>query len=340
VNKVFLAGINGFGRFGLHLLRYWLLNNNTANFNIGFINDRLLSIDKMKNIILTDKYVHIGNYVTSSDDNLIKFNICGVNKTIAFTNCSDQNIWWNDEVDFFFECSGENTSKLNAAKFLRGKVRCVLISATSYDSDGIFIYGYNHNLLDAEKHKIFSYGSCTVNAYVPFANWVNKKFTVVSSDVTIVHNIPQWQLSVPSNKSPRIKSCTLEKVAPTLLKFINEKNFAVHYCLIPYSGVSLITIRFQVRTRFVTRQHIINTLKHKIRQGNLKGLVQFDQYFPTDINTYKFTNASVVLFEDSVRVIGNNLYFYGVFDNENSVNRYFDIINHYSSTINPNITNV
>ena len=34
-----IAGINGFGRFGLHLLKYWLDRASSSNFSIGYIND-------------------------------------------------------------------------------------------------------------------------------------------------------------------------------------------------------------------------------------------------------------------------------------------------------------
>ena len=39
------TGINGFGRVGLHLLKYWLDRNNDTNFDINFINDDFITID-------------------------------------------------------------------------------------------------------------------------------------------------------------------------------------------------------------------------------------------------------------------------------------------------------
>ena len=33
------TGINGFGRVGLHLLKYWLDRNDESNFDIKYIND-------------------------------------------------------------------------------------------------------------------------------------------------------------------------------------------------------------------------------------------------------------------------------------------------------------
>ena len=39
------AGINGFGRFGLHLIKYWLDRHEESDFTINYINDDTLTID-------------------------------------------------------------------------------------------------------------------------------------------------------------------------------------------------------------------------------------------------------------------------------------------------------
>ena len=56
------AGINGFGRFGLHLLKYWLDRNNQSDFNILYINDDHLDINKVYDLIINDKYVKFNKY--------------------------------------------------------------------------------------------------------------------------------------------------------------------------------------------------------------------------------------------------------------------------------------
>ena len=39
-----VVGINGFGRFGLHLLKYWLDRSSKSSFKIDYINDDYLDI--------------------------------------------------------------------------------------------------------------------------------------------------------------------------------------------------------------------------------------------------------------------------------------------------------
>ena len=56
------AGINGFGRFGLHLLKYWLDRDNEANFTINYINDDTLTILQSYEIIIKDEFVIFNKY--------------------------------------------------------------------------------------------------------------------------------------------------------------------------------------------------------------------------------------------------------------------------------------
>ncbi len=69
--QVQTAGMNGFGRFGLHLLKYWLDNISKSNFSIAYINDYVLDIKKIYNIITTDQYVKFSGYKISHDDNFL-----------------------------------------------------------------------------------------------------------------------------------------------------------------------------------------------------------------------------------------------------------------------------
>ena len=51
------AGVSGFGRFGLHLLKYLLDRLNQSNFSISYINDEVIDIKQALEIIVTDKFL-------------------------------------------------------------------------------------------------------------------------------------------------------------------------------------------------------------------------------------------------------------------------------------------
>ena len=57
-----ITGINGFGRFGIHLLKYWLDRSNEAEFTINYINDDHLSIQEIFQIINNDDAVVFNKY--------------------------------------------------------------------------------------------------------------------------------------------------------------------------------------------------------------------------------------------------------------------------------------
>mgnify|MGYP001973131466 CR=1 FL=1 len=57
-----IAGINGFGRFGLHLLKYWLDRASSSNFNIGYINDDTITIDQALDTLHNDNKVFFTKY--------------------------------------------------------------------------------------------------------------------------------------------------------------------------------------------------------------------------------------------------------------------------------------
>lgn len=319
------AGINGFGRFGLHLLKYWLDRKDLANFKISYINDDSLTIQDAFNIINNDAYVNFDRYkVILSSDEIIFLSRDGIRDAISYTNSQKEQIPWFGQPDIFLECSGKNTSSKDCQSYLIKNTKSVFISATSWDSKNL-IYGFNHQDL-AENDRIVSYGSCTVNAYVPLANYLNKKYGVQESDANFVHNIPEYKLK--NFNTLQRKFCTLEKSGPNLLGFINKDNFTVNYTVVPYDGVSMLDFRFKLQ-KDALKEDIVRDLEQAFLEGELKGLYGLEEK-DKGPQAHKFTTNSAVFIKDNIRLLNNNLYLYGYFDNENSVNRYFDLVNYTS----------
>ena len=237
-------GINGFGRFGLHLLKYWLDRASDTSFNIKYINDDYLSIDEAYKIILQDSAVIFNKYkVRVLGDMLTFLEPNGSIYEIKYSNSLVENIPWIGKPKMVFECSGKNTLKDDCEFYIQGDTKRVLISATSWDADSTLVYGFNHQEYKSS-HRVISYGSCTVNAFVPLADFINKKYGINDSDVSVIHNIQHFRLE--ENQTLIRKFCTLEKSGAILLDFINDNNFTVNYTVIPYSGVSIIDFRFQL----------------------------------------------------------------------------------------------
>ena len=113
-------GINGFGRFGLHLLKYWLDRSNQSCFKIRYINDDYLDIKKSYDLIVNDKYVIFNKYkVQVSGDFLTILEPNGVEHEILFTNSKQKSIPWIGKPEIFFECSGKFTVAKNCSGYLK-----------------------------------------------------------------------------------------------------------------------------------------------------------------------------------------------------------------------------
>ena len=320
-----VCGLNGFGRFGIHLLKYWLENISTSEFEIKFINDDTLDQKNILKIIQDDKKTNFSNYEISLKNEilLIKNKKNKDTHEIICTNSSSEDIKWIGKPKIFFEASGKNTLKDNCLKFLKNSTSHVIISATSNDADQTLIYSYNHDQFEIN-NKVISYGSCTVNAYVPFADYINKNYSIIDSDVNIVHNIPSYKLDKFNTIKKKI--CTLEKSGPNLLNFLSTDNFNVNYLLIPYAGVSSIDLRFSVKNK-TTLEKFTNHLKEAIDAGDLKNIYGYSSE-DTDPNTFNLTKNSMEIIIPNITIKDHNIYIHGYFDNENSVNRFFDLSNH------------
>src|SRR3989344_2632696 len=101
----------------------------------------------------------------------------------------------NGEQGIFFECSGGRSSGADLCRpFLVGKAKTVIVSATCYDADATLVMGYNHESFDPTKHKVVSYGSCTVNPGVVLTATMNDMFCVVGCTVHVIHNVQEHRL--------------------------------------------------------------------------------------------------------------------------------------------------
>ncbi len=140
------TGINGFGRFGLHLLKYWLDRKSAANFSIDYINDDFLSPDAIHAIILNDRFVKItANHSVMIEKDHISFtDKDGAVTTIGLSNCDKEQMPWRGKPQYLLECSGKHSKAALNRDYLEGDTVKIIISATVADADQTLIYGFNH----------------------------------------------------------------------------------------------------------------------------------------------------------------------------------------------------
>jgi len=121
-----IVGINGFGRFGLHLLKYWLDRDKDANFIVMYINDDTLSIDDTLEILKTDESVVFNKYQIKKIGSMLHFRAPdGEVHEIEFTSTVKEEIPWLGRPDIFLECSGKNRGKNDCLDILTGNTNLV-----------------------------------------------------------------------------------------------------------------------------------------------------------------------------------------------------------------------
>lgn len=324
-----IAGINGLGRFGLNLLKSWIEDPSPA-YDLRFINDEKLTAKKTLGIIRTDPLVDFKKYKATLDgDILCLLTPEGRAEHITVTHGPAETMPWLGEPDILLECSGARQEAERCRPFLTGNTKIVVISATSYDAEGTFLYGHNHEALRLGKHRIISYGSCTVNGYIPLAAYLDKGFGIEESVVNVVHNVQLYRL--PAFHTLQRKFCTLEKIGPKFLPFLRKNNFIVNYTVVPYEGVSTMDFAFRFR-KPVSREKLMETLKKAFgARGALEGLYGMIEN-DTGPEAHVRTRFSAVIVEDAIQIRGKTAHLFSYFYNEGTA-RYHELVSYIARTM-------
>lgn len=232
---------------------------------------------------------------------------------------------WLGQVEVLLECSGVRSKGADLCPQLTvGDTKLVVVSATCMDADATLLYGFNHEEFDPKWHRTVSYGSCTVNGYVPLAQWLHDQYGVLRSQVNIVHDMPRYQLSGLSTLKRH--PCTLQQSAPKLLPgILSQANFHVDYIIVPYTGPSILNMSFDLEES-PPPPKVVKALRRAIVDGPL-GLYETVP-MDTGPEPHWLSRANAVIVEEGVTVRGNTLYIPGYFFNQGSGARYLDLVRH------------
>lgn len=303
--------INGCGRFGLHLIRQLALDPNlVGQFGEVVFGDPCLSFEQIKNNWESDHFLSAETHIRFTNRNTIF-----VNSSIEFQFSAENPYQADSPYSTVLECSGSLTEDQCQEILNNDPDKRILISQTAPWADQTLVYGYNHDQLKSTSRMI-SYGSCTVNLFLPMFDLINEIVAVIDCDISFSHNTPFYKISKES--SAYWRACTLQDSGIQLDARLTPENFHVSYVMCPFACVSTWNARFQIA-------NLSPALVTKIREQLIRS--EFFRHAPIDShsNEFKFTDYSAVIVDD-FNCRGDNLYLYGFFDNENSVNRYVDLM--------------
>lgn len=313
------AGLNGFGRFGQHVLRQWL--DRPGPTSIDYIHDPQLTPAKALQLLGRHDKLDFSAARPALDGNrLLLTRADGVRHGIRYTS-GPGHAPWRGLPRMWLECSGLGTAAADCRTLLTGRTEQVLIGATSWDADRTLVWGFNQADWTADS-RVVSYGSCTVNAFVVLADWLNSRHGVSDADVHVVHNVPAHRIQAMD--LPRRHACTLEKMAPRLLPWLSPDRFLVDYVLTPHTGPSCIGFRFGLRAP-PAADTVAGAIAEAIAGGPLAGLYELRDA-DAGASACTLSPANAVLTRTGIAVKGNSLYLSGYFDNENSAARYIDLM--------------
>ena len=91
----------------------------------------------------------------------------------------------------------------------------------------------------------------------------------------------------------------------------------------------MIDFRFRLK-KCPSLDKFIETIESSIRNGELKGLYNIhDQDRGPEV--HNCTPYSAVFIKENIKIIKDQVYIFAYFDNENSVNRYYDLANYIAN---------
>ena len=269
------VGINGFGRIGRCLFRL-----GAKDLDIVAVNSR--SSIEMAGHLLKHDSVH-GTYppLVSVKGNIIQ---TGEQKTSYSSHSHPSEIPWDKwGVEWVLECSGAFTKQEDLRAHLKPGVKRVFVSAPAKGADHTLIYGVNHSLFQADKHKVISNGSCTTHCLAPVVQVLHKNFKVQDLMFTTVHayTLDQRLLDSAHKKDFRRSRAaglsliptgsgagkTLERVFPKLKGKI--KGLAIR---VPTANVSLVDMVCRLKEKDISVQKI-NQSFLSAGQSFLKGVL-------------------------------------------------------------------
>ncbi|MFC4346096.1 hypothetical protein [Cupriavidus numazuensis] len=315
------AVLHGLGRFGLHWLRAWL-DRPDCGVQLMAMQDAHHSLTSALRMLQEETKPSFADCAIHAEDDCLCILKPGrAALRIPYWHGPAMASPWLGQADWWLECSGGFSSGVASRPFLRGRTRRVIVSATCPGADQTLVFGHNDKTFD-HAAGVLSYGSCTVNAFVPLAAWLHAEYGVVDAEVGVIHNVPAYKLSTHAH--PQRRACTLETEGPRLLPFLLPERFRVDYVLIPYTGVSLIDFRFDL-ARAVDEAPLLDALEHACVAGPLQGLYALDARDAAP-PAYAMRAESAVLLRQRARLRGGRLVLPACFDNENSAARYLDLL--------------
>ena len=230
-----------------------------------------------------------------------------------------------DGVDVIIDCTGVFKSEAKIAPYFDAGVKKVVVSAPVKDGDAAnIVYGVNHNIYDADRHRIVTAASCTTNCLAPVVKVVHENLGIKHGSITTIHDVTNTQTIVdrPAKDLRRARSAlnslipttTGSATAITLIYPELTGRLNGHAVRVPLLNASLTDCVFEIERE--TTPEELNALFKEAADGDLKGILGYEERPLVSTDYTNDTRSSIVDALSTMVVNGTQVKVYAWYDNE------------------------
>ncbi|WP_439118075.1 ArsJ-associated glyceraldehyde-3-phosphate dehydrogenase [Nereida ignava] len=309
--------LNGLGRIGKLALKPLL----ARGAKIAWINDAVGDPEMHAHLLEFDT-VH-GRWDASFTYNDDSLTIDGIR--LPFIGTREISNLPLDGVDVVIDCTGVYKTEAKLTPYFAAGVKKVVVSAPVKDGDAAnIVYGVNHDIYEADRHRIVTAASCTTNCLAPVVKVIHENLRIKHGSITTIHNVTNTQTIVdrPAKDLRRARSAlnslipttTGSATAITLIYPELTGRLNGHAVRVPLLNASLTDCVFEVE-RETTAQEV-NALFKAASEGTLSGILGYEERPLVSTDYTNDERSSIVDAPSTMVVGGTQVKIYAWYDNE------------------------
>lgn len=309
--------LNGLGRIGKLALRPLL----ERGAKIAWINDAVGDPEMHAHLLEFDT-VH-GRWPAEFAHDADSVTIDGTR--LPFIGTRDIAALPLEGVDVVIDCTGVFKTEAKIAPYFDAGVKKVVVSAPVKDGDAAnIVFGVNHDIYEADRHRIVTASSCTTNCLAPVVKVVHENLGIKHGSITTIHDVTNTQTIVdrPAKDLRRARSAlnsliptttgsatAITQIYPELTGRLNG-----HAVRVPLLNASLTDCVFEVARETTAEE--LNALFKAAADGPLKGILGFETRPLVSADYTNNQRSSIVDGPSTMVINGTQVKIYAWYDNE------------------------
>ena len=309
--------LNGLGRIGKLALKPLL----ARGAKIAWINDAVGDPEMHAHLLAFDTVHGRWDASFTYDDDSVT--IDGIR--LPFIGTQEVTNLPLDGVDVVIDCTGVYKTEAKLTPYFAAGVKKVVVSAPVKDGDAAnIVYGVNHDIYEADRHRIVTAASCTTNCLAPVVKVIHENLRIKHGSITTIHNVTNTQTIVdrPAKDLRRARSAlnslipttTGSATAITLIYPELTGRLNGHAVRVPLLNASLTDCVFEVE-RETTAQEV-NALFKAASEGTLSGILGYEERPLVSTDYTNDERSSIVDAPSTMVVGGTQVKIYAWYDNE------------------------